>query len=102
MGQNITLFCSLLSDANSLLEWIEYISTPDGRRISINDIVQHPDSVKYTISGTYNLVIYNVSLNDVGTYACYDDWTNAYAYAELLLIGQFSNISIDYRTMCKI
>ena len=83
------LNCSLLDGTHSLLEWLEFTSTPDGKRISINDQVQHPNYQKYDIDGYYNLIIRNVSLSDAGTYACYDDYANSYAYAELLLIGKF-------------
>ena len=86
-GQNIILNCTLSSYDASFQEWIEFVTTTDGRRISINDHVQHYNKNKYNIIGLYDLVIYNVSMGDVGKYACYDDWTNAYAYAELLLIG---------------
>ena len=74
-------------DTYSLLEWLEFVSTPYGKRISIEDQIQHPNDQKYDIDGNYNLIIRNVRLTDAGTYACSDDYTNSYAYAELLLIG---------------
>ena len=79
IGQEAIFECSGPSGSNMRIQWWEWTSQPNKQPQLISDqdlLVRHPNVNKYDIqqpdNDTYNLIIHNVQLSDVGTYTCLD------------------------------
>ena len=76
VGEDVILTCETSdSGTQDLIEWTEYVTIDEGRRvwISSNDPseIDHPEgSDKFEIIDTYNLKIKNIGLGYGGKYSC--------------------------------
>jgi hypothetical protein len=95
VGDDVILNCTLSGFTNSLQEWTEYVTSLDGSgtRISLDNVIYHSNRDHYNITGTFNLVIYNISYADAGIYSCYDDWDNSYVFVQLLVLGKLLSLA---------
>jgi hypothetical protein len=90
VGDDVILECTLSNYTNSRQKWTEYVTSVDGSGtlISLDNVIYHPNNDHYSITGMYNLVIYNISYADAGIYSCYDDGDNSYVFVQLLVLGK--------------
>jgi hypothetical protein len=90
VGDDVILECTLSDYTNRFQKCTKYVTSLDGSGtlISLDNVIYHDNKDHYSISGMYDLVIYNISYADAGIYSCYDDRDNSYVFVQLLVVGK--------------